>query len=645
MRWMHRGLCLAAGLALFACDDGEPTTELEGADATLTVDAGPDATPIEPDAAPEPVICETQQRWSDTGDSLDVWPDPRMLAEDPSSATGYRLDPDPARFPWIDGTPNLARATMDDLGQLSGFGRTGGVLFRFTAPIQGVPSGAEASLAEGTAATILDLSTDPPTPVAFQLETGEDGAAIVLVPNVPLKAGTLYAALLGPGITDADGGCVGLAPELHDALHGTLPAGMPPELADALKQGITDAGWSADTLAAATVFVTADDLAPIVDAAASLAERSYDWLEPLSCAPNGTMRRCDGAFEAYDFRDDTSILTAEPQPERWRLQVSVWMPAGEGPFPTIIYGHGLGGDRNQARHVAAVLVPQGYAVAATDALHHGAHPTVEAGVEGAIAFLGLDARAFTVDGMMLRGNFNQTALDRLQLLQALRQAPDLDADGTPEIDPTQLGYWGISLGGLLGPATMALSPDLGAGVFSVAGGGLMAFATETENIAQLRGVLNNLAGGEAALQRYLVVMQSIVDAGDPALWATHILRDRLRGEPANVLLPVCLEDGTVPPSTGRTLARALGVPHIAPELHPVDGVAVVAAPVSDNVNGVTGGYFQFDRVGDPPRRSSHNNTADSAQGGLQAATFFNGWLEGEAVIIDPYEALGTPPLR
>ena len=61
----------------------------------------------------------------------------------------------------------------------------------------------------------------------------------------------------------------------------------------------------------------------------------------------------------------------------------------------------------------------------------------------------------------------------------------------------------------------------------------------------------------------------------------------------------------------------------------------------------TVGVFQYDRVtsGMDVVPSDHDNTPYSPEATLQVIEFFESWRdEGVSRIIDPYEALNTPPL-
>jgi predicted dienelactone hydrolase len=49
-----------------------------------------------------------------------------------------------------------------------------------------------------------------------------------------------------------------------------------------------------------------------------------------------------------------------------RIDVRVWLPAGAGPFPLVIYSHGTFGNADNAMHLVEHLVAHGYMVAAPD---------------------------------------------------------------------------------------------------------------------------------------------------------------------------------------------------------------------------------------------------------------------------------------
>jgi len=229
--------------------------------------------------------------------------------------------------------------------------------------------------------------------------------------------------------------------------------------------------------------------------------------------------------------------------------------------------------------------------------------------------------------------------------------PDVDGDEHPDLAVDDLFYYGISLGGMMGSSLLALSEDFDAGILAVAGGGLLTFITDNSQVAPLKPVIMDLAGGEANFQRLLTVIQPLIDAADPATYAAITTGTRVNdGLAPDVFLQVALEDEQVPPATGRALARALWASHVRPVAGPVDLLEVEDAPLQGNRNDgdTTVAYFQLDRVteGDTVAPARHNNTPFSPEGALQAVEFFESALrDGLGRVIDPYSELATPALE
>ena len=96
-------------------------------------------------------------------------------------------------------------------------------------------------------------------------------------------------------------------------------------------------------------------------------------------------------------------------------------------------------------------------------MRHGDHPTRDPASQlTALDVLGVSILDLRIDPVQLRGNFNQTILDYLQLLQLIRQKPDFDQDGLNDLNPETIVYFGVSLGGMLGAGFTALAkPTLG----------------------------------------------------------------------------------------------------------------------------------------------------------------------------------------
>ncbi len=254
--------------------------------------------------------------------------------------------------------------------------------------------------------------------------------------------------------------------------------------------------------------------------------------------------------------------------------------------------------------------------------------------------------------MVFRENLRQASLDKLQLLALLRAHPDVDGDGAADLDTAHVGYFGISLGGIMGADFLALSDGVGAAVLGLAGGRLISVITDGSDFAQFKDILIGLIGDPSAIDRMAPVGQALIDAGDPVNYAPHVLVDRFSGAPPHLLENMAIDDTTVPNVTSRALSRALGIEAVRPVVRPIDLVADAGkSPVASNLNdgAVTGGLFQLDRVSSSPggaaRAASHGNVFGGIEGPWQAFHFLETWIsDGVPEIADPYAHFGTPPL-
>ena len=572
---------------------------------------------------------------------LVAFPDDAYTDPDPDAPTGIRVRLDAENAPWTTFLAAPLQPILSELGERSGFGRLGGVVLRFSGPVQGWPTDVEGSLV-GPAIQWWDLSVTPPARVPFEVQVGETGDQLVLEPLRTLRAGARHAVLVTTALHDAVGGCVSPAPLTRARLEGRSPD---PALDARVAEAVHAAGLEPGDVSQVLVYTTHDDLGPMVAAAEHVRTANPAWTDGPTCT-DGAPVVCAGAFVAQDYRTSGAVEGGEPQ-GTWTLQPVVWLPAdADGPVPVVVFGHGLNGRGRNGGWLASLLPELGVAVVGLDALHHGVHPTADPEDDlPALAFLGIDLAGLQLDARGLRGSFDQSVLDRLQLLQLLRAQPDLDGDGEADIDPDRLLYFGVSLGGLMGPALMALEPDVGAGVLAVGGGKLSTFATEGEVVSTLGPVLEALVGPPDTFARLLPVFQAAVDPSDPAVWAAHVLGERLDDAAApDLLLPVAEVDDTVPPASAKALARGLGLPHLAPVADPVPGLEEVDGPLAANgPDGSTIAYFQLDRVtAGSVQTATHGNVPGSDEVRWMTLGLFGGHLSDGAFLDDPYAALGTP---
>ena len=604
-------------------------------------------------ASAPPAWCEgaTAHRYDpDAVEDADLFPDGLLEVDDPASPTGRRIDLRPEVAPWIDRAPPLLAGSLAALDGMSGYGSTGGVLLRFTAPVAAAPADAAASVTDpGWRLVELDSGARVP----FEAELQEGGLTAVIWPLRPLRPGVAHAFVLTTEAPAADGGCVAPAPTTRALLHGESDDPRVIAAAPRYREALGALGLAADEVSALTVFTVHEEGRAFTELAEVVSQEEVSWVGSPSCEERGGLRECSARLTLLDRRGPGGRVSAEVEPVEAEIPITVWLPLGDGPFPVVLYGHGLGSRRSEGGRAAYEMVELGYALVAMEAVGHGDHPSSTGGAltPAALGFLGVDLTLLQIQSDVLRGNFDQTNLDRLRLLRLLRTAPDWDGDGQDEFSTDQLAYLGVSLGAILGPQLLAHAPEVQAAALTVGGGRLLSIVTDTEAVASFSDLIGALVGSPERFDRLVPLAQHVVDPVDPARWAPHVLDGRLDGAaPPSLLLQVGLHDEVVPKTAGFALARALDLPHLQPVAEPVDLLEEVGpAPLSGNREGgaATAAYFQLDRVQDGGRvvRATHIETPTSPEGILQMRVFLEGWLSGGVPeVIDPYAELGTPAL-
>ncbi len=641
-----------------AAAGGAPSTGGTQADASadggqaVTPDAAPpvaDAAAPVPDAeAPDAAVACPAYRYDPLNDTeLTTFPDDFYTVDDPSQGTGVKVST--ANAPWRAGIVRAAAPVFADLDTLDGFGVSAGVVLRFTAPVPAPESGP--STVDSGAIQLWALG-DTPHRVPFEVETTDGGATLILWPMVPLPQHTRAGVVVTQAAYPA--GCADRAPVLSRLLDGS--AGEPEftRLVPRYAELLSAAGVQTDDVMAATVFTTQSVTAVSEAVAAHVADQAIDFAAPPTCTAEANTLHCEATAELDDYRVGDTIPDATPK-AKYTVPFTIWLPKdAAGPMPLIVFGHGLGGSRDNASGLADAFCPQGFAVFAVDALGHGQHPTAPAGNDplALISFLGMDVATQTIHAARIRDNLRQSSFDKMQLLHLLDRNPDLNGDGQVDLDMTRVAYWGVSLGGIMGSEPLALDHHYSAGILTVGGARLIPIVTQAPAFAQFRPFLQGFAGGANNLTRLAPVVQAVADGGDPAGYAPHVLSDRLPigGERRpHVLQTMAIDDQIVFNPANRMLARALGLQVVPPVSQDVGVIETSGpAPVSANIDGVTAGLFQYDRVRESPNSRPVAAAHDNAFGYEPIEQMFNflvTWRDAAApVIIDPYTELNTPPL-
>jgi hypothetical protein len=623
---------------------------------------GDDAPPASPDAGVDAGPTCTVALFDPAQRNADVWPEVRMLVDDSTTATGRRFHVDPTEWAaLLDSAGGYAAVFTEDLPDLDGFGVNSEVFFRYGRAFDPalLPSGAALrGLRAGLGFVVLDGS---PRYEPALVRTTDHDATLMFAPQHPLPEASWVAAFVTRDLTAAAGGC--LEPSAAMVARLASPSADDQRAIDALTAlGIIT---SASDLVSLVVYPTQSIVDDSEAVAADVLTRDFALEGPSVCTPDASSRwrQCEGAFVAGDYRDADGHFpprapgTPAAPLRTYRIPITFWLPfTGPGPFPTLLYGHGLGGGRDQGARLAEFAAPLGIATVAIDAVRHSEHPTglgaAAPAFDTVLAFFTFDGDRATraIDGRKLRDHFRQSTWDKLQLTRLLLAGVDVDGDGTDDLDGTQLAYLGVSLGGIMGSELAALTDAYAAVVLVVPGGRVSAIISDSATFRPIINLVRPRGTTTGDVDRFFPVLQTVLDRGDAASYGPHVITDRLA--PAgtripNVLLGVVLDDDTVPNSSNYALARAIGVDVVPPTLRVEVGLGETnAPPLAGNLNAgaTTAGLLQFDVVRDSSgtiSTATHSNVGDSEVGAAAWLHFLDThWQTGTAEIIDPYALTG-----
>jgi dienelactone hydrolase len=579
---------------------------------------GPESTDESEGSTGAPVVpfCEgsVSVRYAPELGGIDAFPDD-ALTIDADTPTGLRVRALDDDFP-IDeplaGFPSL----WTGLSTLDGFGTSAPAFLRLTGAIDLATLPAPGTETDPTSSTLVlvDLEADPPVFVPFdwrvQAETSEsEEVALFLDPLRPLRPGVRHGIALLRDAADSSGECIAPSPTMRALLSGEIDDSHDDRVRR-VHDGVQDvlavledtgAVSGAGEVSAAIVFTTQTTVTESEWIATAIRTANPPPAVPAeSCVLRGSYRICEAVLKMADFTSGGVVIDPPVPQGFYDVPVTAYLPIAGGaePFPTVIFGHGLWGERHSAEGWATMACPEGHAVIAIDAPKHGDHPD-DTGISEALALLGVTGDP--VDPFLpldARDNFRQAAYDKLQLLRRIEAGFDIDADGTNDFDVGRLHYYGVSLGAVMAPQLLAFAPEFRSATLVVGGARLTDIVGNAQEFAILvAAVTPELGRGER--DRFLAITQAVLDRGEPEVFARHVLADRLpgfEGTPPQVLAQMALGDTIVPNSSTAHLVRAYDLPVVGPLPFPIRDAPLLAdLPVAGNLApGHTGGLFQFE---------------------------------------------------
>ena len=206
-----------------------------------------------------------------------------------------------------------------------------------------------------------------------------------------------------------------------------------------------------------------------------------------------------GAFDSPDYQTPSKVIpavgsrTGVPVVQRTnRLYFNLFLPAGPVPaggWPVAIYGHGFTDNKNGSPFVVAgSMARRGIATIAINVVGHGFGPlgtlivnrTADTPVVLPAGGRGInqngDALIDSTEGVNAappqtlvgsRDGLRQTVTDLMQLVRQIEVGMDVDGNGTRDLDPARISYFGQSFGGIYGTKFLAVEPNVRLGVPNV----------------------------------------------------------------------------------------------------------------------------------------------------------------------------------
>ncbi len=255
------------------------------------------------------------------------------------------------------------------------------------------------------------------------------------------------------------------------------------------------------------------------------------------------------AAEASDVGAWTEQLVSFNSADGQRVPAVLFRPKDIDKPPCMLFLHGYGGEKGNARFAAAIMIPQGFAVLAIDARLHGER------AEPDKALLSVEGLAGSDRPMVATVIDNRRALDYLQTRE------DLDAE--------KIGVMGVSMGGMLGGVLAGVDERVDAAALIVAGGSWALVAATSSHPSAVR--LREAGLAQEDIAKITFVMDPVNFVGEIAprpLLMVNGLGDRIiprecavalheaAGDPQEI---IWYEGGhvNVPPDTIQTIVQWL----------------------------------------------------------------------------------------
>ncbi|PNU19543.1 hypothetical protein C2E25_11960 [Geothermobacter hydrogeniphilus] len=257
------------------------------------------------------------------------------------------------------------------------------------------------------------------------------------------------------------------------------------------------------------------------------------------------------------------------------------VPTTAGPWPVVLFQHGITSSKDAALPIANSLAQAGYATLAIDAIFHGERTT-----PGAASGDGF----FTTNLIQDRANLYQAAIDLWEAVDVITAGIDLDGDTVADLDATNIPFIAHSLGSIIGSVFLSQDTRVSKMVLSSPSAILVNVLDET-SLPTMQALVSSLGFTPGTTEYYV-----FLDLAQWLLDPTDATYNVIGGNSAaNLMTLYAFGDPIVSPASSKVFLTNLG-------LDPAAAVIVDPDSVSTGFPGpgdLTSGAYQYGLSGKP----------------------------------------------
>ena len=540
------------------------------------------------------------------------WPSSVFEVDDATTATERHLAiPDttlPTNFADIQADPtqwNLADGFSPAAPMVMSF--PGGVSAAGLPP----PDNMDLSLAPDSPTVLIDMTTGQRVPHFAELDVQAaatpDSQALFIRPAARLIGGHRYAVAITKLVKARDGSDLAIPPgfaALRDGKHTdhNLLEAMRPRFGDVL-DALESAGFASDDLVVAWDFTVASDAFLHRDMIAAR-DRTVTALDshpiaftvltdqPISDGMT-IKRRITGTLDAPLFLTNDGAVGAGTVIARdsdglpalqgfYQIPFTAIVPTcaytANAPVGMVIYGHGLLGDSTETSDGDAQNTSSALCMVFVGTDMRGMSQNDTAAVARALNDV---THADEVMEVLEQGIANHVTLVRaMRTTFATQLFVDATQGNKSLVDPTQVFYYGLSQGGILGTSVMAYEPTMTRAVLGVGAANYSMLLDRSADWPEYRLILQ---GGYAdALDDTMVI--SLCQMRWDKTEGSGIANTVLAGAPTTtmpkqLLMQIALSDEQVPNIGSYWQARTMGISVVGPTPTTPWGLTVTPSPL------------------------------------------------------------------